>query len=62
MDSEPIRQQSYRVPVARKEVVKEIDKMVDMGAIQPSTIHGPLSLCWWIKRMVMCAFVWTTGN
>ena len=38
MDSEPIHQQPYRVPVARKEVIKkEIDKMLDMGIIQPST-------------------------
>ena len=37
MDSEPIHQQPYRVPVARKEVMKEIDKMLDMGIIQPSS-------------------------
>jgi hypothetical protein len=38
VDSEPIHQQPYRVPVTRKEVIKkEIDKMLGMGIIQPST-------------------------
>ena len=38
VDSEPIHQQPYRIPAARKEVIKkEIDKMLGMGIIQPST-------------------------
>lgn len=36
-DSAPIRQQSYRLPEARKGVVKkEIDKMLTQGIVQPS--------------------------
>ena len=36
-DSTPIRQQAYRLPEARKEVVKrEIDKMLTQGIVQPS--------------------------
>ena len=39
-DSAPIRQQPYRLPEARKEVVKkEIDRMLTQGIVQPS--HSP---------------------
>ena len=36
----PIRQQAYRLPEARKEIVKkELDKMLDQGIVKPS--HSP---------------------
>ena len=38
----PIRQQTYRLPEARKIVKKELDNTLDQGIVQPS--HSPWAL------------------
>ena len=62
-DATPIREHPYRVPLAMREVVKkEIGKMLELGAIQPSASPWASPVILVEKKYGEVRFVWTTAS
>ena len=58
-DAPPIRQQPYRVPLPMWDTMeRELDKMLKLGVIQPSSSPWASPVVLVEKKMVMCVSVW----